>query len=148
MPTTITHLELKTFLTTHLSSYLGTYTHSGGSIPAIAMLPHPQLGYYFPPDNWTVTGIEAVIIRPVASSSNSLQMIGGDISIKYPWKIVLKQHNQLGDLSSAMDALMVAVAQKYSIAKEMGGYVPPAKEGLIIATATVCIVDPTIAANL
>lgn len=148
MATTITHLELKTFLTTYLSSYLGTYTHSSGTLPAITLLPHPQSGYYFPPDDWKVTGIEAVIIRPVASPSNSRQMTGGDIAINYPWKIVLKQHNQLGDLSIAMDALMVALAQKYSIAKDLGGYVPPMKGDLVIATATVCILDATVAANI
>lgn len=148
MAANLTHLELKTFLETHLENYLGTYTHSGGTMAAIALLPHPQLGFYFPPGNWSVTGIEAVIIRPTASPSNSQQMTGGDIAINYPWKIVLKQHDQLGDLSTAMDVLMVALSQNYSIAKELGGYVPPMKDGLVIASATVCILDPTVAANI
>jgi len=148
MATNLTHLELKTFLETHLEDYLGTYTYSGGTMAAIALLPHPQLGYYFPPDNWSVTGIEAVIIRPIANPNNSRQMTGGDLATNYPWKIVLKQHDQLSDLSVAMDVLMVALAQNYSIAKEMGGYVPPSKGNLVIASATVGILDPTVAANI
>lgn len=148
MPSTITHLELKTFLETELSSHLGTYTFTGGTMPAIALLPHPTLGFYFPPNNWTVTGIEAVVIRPVAAPTNTKQMTGGDLAVDYPWKIVLKQHNQNGDLYAAMDALMVALAQNYTIVPDKGGYVPPAKDGLVIASAVVSIVDPTVAANV
>lgn len=148
MPTTITHLELKEFLETELEDYLGTYTFTGGTMPAIALLPHPTYGFYFPPNNWTVTGIEAVVIRPVPSPSNSRQKGGGDIAINYPWKIVLKQHDQQGDLYEVMDALMIALAQNYTILPDKGGYVPPAKDGLIVASATVSIVDPTLQANL
>ena len=111
MPTTITHLELKTFLETYLSSHLGTYTYPGGSMAAIALLPHPTLGFYFPPNDWTVSGIEAVIIRPISSPDNADQRVSGDLAQNYYWKIVLKQHDDGGDLYAAMDDLMVAVSQ-------------------------------------
>jgi len=148
MPSTITHLELKTFLETTLFNHLGTYTFPGGTLPAIALLPHPELGYYFPPDTWSVTGIEAVVIRPVSAPGNSRQRISGDLSQNYYWRIVLKQHDQTGDLYEAMDILMPALSQNYAIVSDMGGYTPPSQGNLIIASATVVILDPTLAANI
>lgn len=144
MPTTITPIGLKTFIETNLVDYLGTYTHPSGTLPAIALLPHPQLGFYFPPDGWTVTGIEAVIIRPVASPNNSQQLISGDLAINYAWKIALKQHSISGDLYGAADALMIALTQEYNIQSDMGGYVPPDEKNLIPASVVVSILDPIV----
>lgn len=148
MASNLTHLALKDFLLAAIPSHLGTYTYPGGTMPAIALLPHPQLGYYFPPDTWNVTGIEAVVIRGVVSPTNSTQMSGGDLGVRYHWKLVLKQHDQKGDLFAAMDDLMVAAAQTYTIVPDMGGYVPPMKDGLVVASATLAIVDPVCMANV
>jgi hypothetical protein len=147
MATNLTHLELKGFVETCLSGMIGTYSFSGGTLPAIALLPHPQFGVYFPPDDWRVSGIEVVIIKPTANPANAKQMTGGDIGINYPWKIVLKQHDQFGDLATAMDALLIAAAAQYHLLPGMGGYVPPSKDNLVIASGVVCILDPTVQVN-
>lgn len=147
MATNLTHLELKDFVSTCLSGMIGTYTFTGGTLPAIALLPHPQFGVYFPPNDWAVSGIEVVIIKPVTNPNNVRQMTGGDIGINYPWKIVLKQHDQAGDLITAMDALLIATAQKYHLYKELSGYTPPSKDNLAIASGVVCILDPTTQIN-
>lgn len=148
MATTLTHLELKTFVETALTGLLGTYTHPTGVLPAIALLPHPQFGYYFPPDNWRISGIETLIIRSIPTMRDAKQKGGGDLSFCYHWKFVLKQHDLGGDLHTAMDTLLVALAQSYNIAPNMGGYVPPNKEKLIPASAVVSIVDPVMVANV
>lgn len=148
MATTITHLELKSFIETELSGLLGTYTHPTGTLPAIALLPNPQFGYYFPPDNWKVTGVEVVILRPVPTMRDAKQKFAGDLSFYYHWKIILKQHDIDGDLYTAMDALLIALSQNYTIAPNMGGYVPPNQEKLIPASAVVSIVDPVMVANI
>ncbi len=144
----ISPLELKEFIETTIPSYLGTYNYPGGTIPAIALLPHPQLGYYFPPADWSITGLEVVMIEILVSPANSQQRMGGDLAIWYGWQIFVKQHDLSGHLHEAMDILMTEISQRYHILKGFGGYTPPDKEGLVIATGKIVIVDPVVKANL
>lgn len=136
----ITHLELKTFLLANLSDYLGDYVHAAGSTEkAIALLPHPDYGYYFPPDNWRVSGLEAVIIQPTRNQDNTRQLIAGDVHFADNWKIALKQHEQYGQMQEAMNVLAIAVTQIYSF--QMNGYVPPNKGKGIVASTMMTIFD-------
>jgi hypothetical protein len=148
MPSAITPLELRQFVESTLSGYLGTYTFPSGTMTAIALLPHPTLGYYFPPNDWSVSGLEVVIVAPTANPSNSRQMTGGDLAINYGWQIFLNQHDLKGQLQTAMEILMVAIAQQYHILKDVGGYVKPDESGLVIASAKIVILDPVVMANV
>ena len=117
----ITAFELRSHINTILANYIGKYTWNNGSqANAIAILPDNKHGFSYPPPGTTVTGIEAVIIRPVPSTK---LLLTGYIE-RATWEIYLKQWDRSSSLIDATEELIVGL-NKLEYAFESPIRVPP-----------------------
>lgn len=118
----ITALDLRSHIETILADYIGDYTRNGnGNSKAIAILPDNKHGFNYPPPGTTVTGIEAVIIRPIPAVKMLLnkQYVG-----RATWEIYLKQWDRSSNLIDATEELIVGL-NKLDYAFESPVRVPP-----------------------
>lgn len=118
----ITAKELRSHIETILADYIGDYTWNGnGNSKAIALLPDNKHGFSYPPPGTTVTGIEAVIVRPVPAVKMLLnkQYFG-----RATWEIYLKQWDRSSNLIDATEKLIVGLS-RLDYAFESPVRVPP-----------------------
>lgn len=113
--------ELRSQIVGILADYIGKYTWSNGSLQeAIAVLPDNKHGFSYPPPGTTVSGIEAVIIRPVPSTK--LLLTG--YMARHTWEIYLKQWDRNSNLIDVTEELIVGLS-KLDYAFESPVRVPP-----------------------
>jgi len=99
----ITTTELKSLILNCFDDYLGKYN---STLPAIAVLPHLDYGYDYPPSNWVVTGIEVVIIKPKIRTKNALYAT----TKRRDWEIHLKNWDKSGVFPTVVETLINGLA--------------------------------------
>lgn len=122
-----------------LGTSLGYYFFGEDSppVPAIAVLPDSQYGYYYPPRGVIASGIEAVIILPYPDAKMRL---GNGSMRKKKWEIHLKQWDANGDLLSAADLLLDGI-QKQGYRHTDITYVSPDLDAGIIPSCRIAIIE-------
>lgn len=127
----ITTLSLRNHLVTALGDDLGTYTRpDGGTEPAIAIIPHNQYGYNYPPDNYKVTGIEGVILKPKIKAK--MAYLGA--SKKSEYEIFLKFWSETGKINQVTELVFdYFIDQEYQMLSPV--YMPyDEKLGILAST--------------
>ncbi len=134
---TITTLSLRTDLIAALGENLGTYTRpDGGTEGAIAVIPHNQYGYDYPPDNYQITGVEVVILKPKIK----INMTHHGALKKNQFEVFLKFWSNTGALNSVTEWVAdYLIDQGYQI--ESPVYIPYDEKLGILAATKVLIYD-------
>lgn len=135
----IDSLYVRKLILDSLRSDLGYYffPNSINPVPAIAVIPDKKHGYHYPPEDTTVSGIEAVILRPQPQASPLLGFASKRIA---KWEIYLKQWDNNGDLLKCAELLLNSM-QDRGLTHTQAVYVHPDLDLGIIPSCRIAIVQ-------